>query len=349
MSAPSIPTAELNQQLKALLQAASESFQQAASLRDLYDLKVRYLGKNGSFSNLMREMAKLSKEERPTFGQAVNEAKAKLEGNYAICETRLTNAEVLTRLTAEKLDMTLPGPVVPNGATHPIYSVTREICSILARLGYAVRTGPMIEKNRYNFEALNIPEDHPARDMQDTFYIDREHVLRTHTSPIQIHVLENEAPPLRVIGFGAVFRRDSDVSHLPNFHQIEGLLVDEKVSMADLKGTISFFVRELFGADLKTRFRPSFFPFTEPSAEVDCSCPVCRGKGCALCKDSGWIEIGGSGLVNPNVFKAAGVEYPRWKGFAFGFGVERMAIIKYGINDIRLFPENDLRFLRQFT
>ena len=349
MSVPNLSTTELNQQLHALTQDALASFQQATSPRDLYDAKVRFLGKNGTFSLLMREMARLGKEDRPAFGQAVNDAKMRLEESYANCESTLKNAEIVAKLASERLDMSLPGPVLSNGSSHPVHSVALEICAILARLGYSVRTGPMIEKNRYNFEALNIPEDHPARDMQDTFYIDQGNVLRTHTSPIQIHVMEQEPPPLRVIGFGAVFRRDSDVSHLPNFHQIEGLLVDEKVSMADLKGTISFFVREFFGVDLKTRFRPSFFPFTEPSAEVDCSCPVCRGKGCVLCKDSGWIEIGGSGLVNPNVFRAAGVDYPRWKGFAFGFGVERMAIIKYGINDIRLFPENDLRFLRQFT
>ena len=207
----------------------------------------------------------------------------------------------------------------------------------------------MIERDRYNFEGLNIPKDHPARDMQDTFYVDDTHVLRTHTSPIQVHVMENERPPLRVVGVGPVFRADSDISHSPNFHQIEGLCIDHKVSMADLKGTISFFVREYFGRDLKTRFRPSFFPFTEPSAEVDCQCPICNGKGCRMCKDSGWIEIGGSGLVHPNVLKFAGVPYPEWQGFAFGFGIERMAIIKYGIDDIRLFSENDVRFLRQFS
>ena len=224
----------------------------------------------------------------------------------------------------------------------------------MARLGYSLRTGPLIEKDYYNFEALNIPPNHPARDMQDTFFVDETHVLRTHTSPIQIHSLENEKPPLRIIGTGPVFRCDSDISHLPNFHQIEGMCVDEKVSMSDLKGTISFFVNEFFGAGLKTRFRPSFFPFTEPSAEVDCSCPICKGTGslsgkaCSLCKQSGWIEIGGCGLINPKVFEHAKVEYPKWQGFAFGFGVERMAIIKYGVDDIRHFPANDVRFLKQF-
>jgi phenylalanyl-tRNA synthetase alpha chain len=249
---------------------------------------------------------------------------------------------------SEELDLTLPGLSKPRGSEHPVSRVIFEISSIMSRLGYSLRQGPLIEKDYYNFEALNIPANHPARDMQDTFFVDPTHVLRTHTSPIQIHSLENEKPPLRIIGVGPVFRCDSDISHLPHFHQIEGMCVDHKVSMADLKGTISFFVKEFFGASLKTRFRPSFFPFTEPSAEVDCTCPICLGKGCSLCKHSGWIEIGGCGLINPKVFEHAGVHYPEWQGFAFGFGIERMAIIKYGIEDIRLFPENDVRFLRQF-
>lgn len=248
----------------------------------------------------------------------------------------------------EKMDLTIPWTGRTTGHQHPVNIVTQEIFQVMARLGYSLRTGPLIEKDYYNFEALNIPKNHPARDMQDTFFVDETHVLRTHTSPIQIHSLENEKPPLRVIGTGPVFRCDSDISHLPNFHQIEGMCVDEKVSMSDLKGTIAFFVKEFFGSDLKTRFRPSYFPFTEPSAEIDCSCPICKSKGCSLCKGSGWIEIGGCGLINPKVFQFAKIEYPKWQGFAFGFGVERMAIIKYGIDDIRHFPKNDVRFLEQF-
>jgi phenylalanyl-tRNA synthetase alpha chain len=268
---------------------------------------------------------------------------------YALREAQLQNAEIDLKLQSEALDLTLPhGERLP-GTVHPINKVIDEISLILFRLGYSLRTGPLIEKDYYNFEALNIPKDHPARDMQDTFFVDETHVLRTHTSPIQIHSLESEKPPLRVVGVGAVFRCDSDISHLPHFHQIEGMCVDKNVSMADLKGTISFFVKEFFGDGLKTRFRPSFFPFTEPSAEVDCTCPICKGKGCSLCKNSGWIEIGGCGLINPKVFKMSNVNYPEWNGFAFGFGIERMAIIKYGIDDIRLFPENDIRFLRQFS
>lgn len=335
--------------LETIKQAALTAFKAAGSSKELYDLKVQYLGKSGSLTEIMKEMAQMPKEEKPLFGKLVNEVKQQLEVVYSEVEQNLKKQEISAKMSAEEVDMTLPGFTHAKGTQHPVHLVTEEIFTIMARLGYSIRTGPQIEKDYYNFEALNIPADHPARDMQDTFFIDKTHVLRTHTSPIQIHSLENEKLPLRVIGTGPVFRCDSDISHLPNFHQIEALCVDEKVSMADLKGTISFFVREFFGPGLKTRFRPSFFPFTEPSAEIDCSCPICKGKGCSLCKHSGWIEIGGCGLVNPKVFQAAKIEYPKWQGFAFGFGMERMAIIKYGIEDIRLFPENDVRFLRQFV
>lgn len=335
--------------LESIKESALKAFKAAQSSKELYDLKVQFLGKNGSLTEVMKEMASLPKEEKPLFGKMVNEVKQALELAYTEAEAGLKKNEIAAKMAAEEIDMTLPAFTRSKGSQHPVHIVTDEILSIMGRLGYSVRTGPLIEKDYYNFEALNIPADHPARDMQDTFFIDKSHVLRTHTSPIQIRSLENETLPLRVCGTGPVFRCDSDISHLPNFHQIEALCVDEKVSMADLKGTISFFVREFFGPGLKTRFRPSFFPFTEPSAEVDCSCPICKGKGCSLCKQSGWIEIGGCGLVNPKVFQMAKVEYPKWQGFAFGFGVERMAIIKYGIEDIRLFPENDVRFLRQFV
>jgi phenylalanyl-tRNA synthetase alpha chain len=339
----------LKEKIEEIQRQALAAFQGAQTAKELYEMKVQFLGKQGSFSGLMKEMGKLSVEEKPLFGKLVNEVKQSLEAVYESREQELKGQELGQRLQAESLDLTLPAAGTPPGARHPISIVIEEISTILARLGYAVRTGPLIERDRYNFEGLNIPKDHPARDMQDTFYVDQSHVLRTHTSPIQVHVMENEKPPLRVIGVGPVFRADSDISHSPNFHQIEGLCIDRKVSMADLKGTITFFVREYFGKDLKTRFRPSFFPFTEPSAEVDCQCPICSGKGCRMCKESGWIEIGGSGLVHPNVLKFAGVSYPEWQGFAFGFGIERMAIIKYGIDDIRLFSENDVRFLRQFA
>ena len=327
---------------------ALQAFQTAVSTQELYNFKVKYLGKTGALTEVMKIMATLPKEDKPSFGQIVNQVKSALEEKYLEVEAILKNKEIDSQMLNQKLDLSYPVARREQGKEHPIYKVTNEIFSIMARIGYSLRTGSLIEKDYYNFEALNIPPNHPARDMQDTFFVDETHVLRTHTSPIQIHSLENETPPLRIIGTGPVFRCDSDVSHLPNFHQIEGMCVDEKISMSDLKGTISFFVREYFGVGLKTRFRPSFFPFTEPSAEVDCSCPICKGKGCSMCKHTGWIEIGGCGLINPKVFEYAKVEYPKWQGFAFGFGVERMAIIKYGVDDIRHFPANDIRFLKQF-
>jgi phenylalanyl-tRNA synthetase alpha chain len=339
----------LQEKLKNLKSEAESSLQNAHSSQGLYDVKVKYLGKSGLITEIMKEMGKLSKEERPVFGKLVNEVKVELETLFESRQASLRGQETQDKMKKEFMDLSWSPELLKQGSEHPVHKVTAEIAEILSRLGYSIRTGPIIEKDYYNFEALNIPADHPARDMQDTFFVDHQHVLRTHTSPIQIHSLETEKPPLRIIGVGPVYRCDSDISHLPNFHQIEGMCVDRQISMADLKGTISFFVREFFGEGLKTRFRPSFFPFTEPSAEVDCSCPICKGKGCSLCKHSGWIEIGGSGLINPRVLQMSGVPYPEWQGFAFGFGIERMAIIKYGIDDIRLFPENDVRFLRQFS
>ncbi len=341
-------TPNAQSKLSGLKQSALEKMQSASSSKLLYEVKVEFLGKNGLFTEIMKEMATLPKEEKPQFGKLVNEVKNELELAYSEAESKLKKNELEIKMANEELDLTLPGFKREMGSEHPVRKVTHEIFSIMARMGYSLRQGPLIEKDFYNFEALNIPANHPARDMQDTFFLDKTHVLRTHTSPIQIHSLEGEKPPLRIVGTGAVFRCDSDISHLPHFHQIEGMCVDEKVSMADLKGTIAFFVKEFFGANTKTRFRPSFFPFTEPSAEVDCTCPICKGKGCSMCKSTGWIEIGGCGLMNPKVFASVGIEYPRWQGFAFGFGIERMAIIKYGIEDIRLFPENNLKFLQQF-
>lgn len=337
-----------DEKIKSLINAALNAILKTENTTELYDLKVQYLGKKGQISLLMKDMGKLSPEDRPAFGQKVNQAKLEFEAAYAQKEELLQQQEMKSKIASEKIDLTLPGPKIIPGARHPISRVMEEIVDILARLGYSVRTGPLIEKDWYNFEALNIPQDHPARDEQDTFYVDESHVLRTHTSPVQIHTMLNEKPPIRIIAPGSVFRCDSDISHSPNFHQIEALLIDKKVSMADLKGTISFFVKEFFGSDIKTRFRPSFFPFTEPSAEVDCSCPICKGKGCRMCKHSGWIEIGGSGLVNPKVLQFGDINPDEWQGFAFGFGLERMAIIKYGIQDIRLFSENNIQFLKQF-
>lgn len=344
----SFSASALEERIQKIQSQSIGDFQAATSTTGLYDLKVKYLGKSGDMTLVMRDLQGLSKEDRPRFGKIVNEAKARMEAIYAESEARLKTQELNQKLLSEKLDLTLPGPQRSRGAKHPITRVLHEMVAIFGRLGYSVRTGPLIEQDLYNFERLNIPKDHPARDMQDTFYIDAHHVLRTQTSPIQIHTMETEAPPFRILGPGAVFRCDSDISHSPMFHQVEGMLVEKKVSMSDLKGTLTFFSREFFGKNAKTRFRPSFFPFTEPSAEVDCTCPHCQGKGCRMCSNSGWIEIGGCGLVHPNVLRSSGIDPDQWQGFAFGFGVERMAIVKYGIEDIRLFFENDVRFLGQF-
>ncbi|MDX9732463.1 MAG: phenylalanine--tRNA ligase subunit alpha [Bdellovibrionales bacterium] len=339
----------MKQRIDSIRNEAEEAFNKADTSRDLYELKTKILGKTGSFQVIMKEMGSLSPAEKPLAGKLVNEAKQALEGLYQERDTFLKTRELDAKLKSEYLDLTLPGVPVAVGAQHPVSHVMEEISMILSRMGYSIRTGPLIETDRNNFEGLNVPKDHPARDMQDTFYIDDTHVLRTHTSPIQVRTYENERPPLRIAAPGGVFRCDSDVSHSPNFHQIEGICVDKKVSMADLKGTITYFVGEFFGKGLKTRFRPSFFPFTEPSAEVDCQCAVCKGKGCRMCGNSGWVEIGGSGLIHPNVLSFAGIDPKEWQGFAFGFGLERMAIIKYGISDIRLFSDNNVRFLEQFS
>lgn len=338
----------MQEKLAAIVDLALKEIAQAIDSRSLYEVKVRFMGKQGELSAVMKDMGQLPASERPAFGKVVNENKNRLELAYQERETALKAKELEQKVLSEKLDLTLPGATSPAGTLHPITAIIREIVGILARIGYSVRLGPQIEQDWYNFEALNIPPDHPARDLQDTFYIDDQHVLRTHTSPVQIHAMLKEKPPMRILAPGSVFRCDSDISHSPNFYQIEGMLIDRQVSMADLKGTISYFASELFGSTVNIRFRPSFFPFTEPSAEFDCSCPICKGKGCRMCKQSGWIEIGGCGLINPKVLEAAKIDPEEWQGFAFGFGIERMAIIRYGIDDIRLFAENNVRFLRQF-
>ncbi len=342
------PHHNLSQALEQLKNQALESFQNSTQRQELYDQKVRFLGKQGLLTDFMKKLSGVPKEERPKWGQLLNQIKVQLESRHAEVETKLQKKELDQKIQSEKIDVTLPSAGEPLGTSHPVTLVTREFFQIMSRLGYSLNMGPCIESDHYNFQALNIPQHHPARDMQDTFFVDDNLVLRTHTSPVWSRYLESNKPPFRILGTGPVFRCDSDISHLPHFHQFEAALVDRKVSMSDLKGTISFVVREFFGQGLQTRFRPSFFPFTEPSAEVDCTCPICHGKGCSLCKQSGWIEIGGCGLIHPNVFSEAKVSSEEWQGFAFGFGIERMAIIKYGIPDIRLFPENDLRFLTQF-
>ena len=283
-------------QMHALTEKALTEFQNATDKQSLYDKKVLFSGKNGSVTALMKKMGQLTPEQKPQFGAKLNEAKQKIEQLYQERETSLGQAELSQKLASETLDLTLPGFAPDRGGDHPVHLVTNEIVDIMARLGYSARLGPMVERDYYNFEALNIPKDHPARDMQDTFFVDDNLVLRTHTSPIQIHSLEKDQLPLRIVGTGSVFRVDSDISHLPHFHQIEGMCVDRNVSMADLKGTIAFFVREFFGPGLKTRFRPSYFPFTEPSAEVD------------VLGERGWLEVGGCGVVHPNVLRNVGID-----------------------------------------
>jgi phenylalanyl-tRNA synthetase alpha chain len=279
-------------------------------------------------------------------GKLANQIKEELEQRFAGKKAELASGE--TGVSAAGQDLSLPGRVAPFGRLHPVTQIMDEVCSIFVGLGFAVAEGPDVELDYYNFEALNIPKHHPARDMHDTFYINDSILLRTHTSPMQIRAMENEKPPLRIIAPGKVYRCDSDITHTPMFHQVEGFLVDQKVSFADLKGVLSVFCQKMFDKDIGLRFRPSFFPFTEPSAEVDIGCVICRGKGCRVCKQTGWLEILGAGMIDPEVFKMVGYDPEEYSGFAFGLGIERIAMLKYGIDDIRLFYENDLRFLHQF-
>ena len=315
-----------------------------ADPKQLEQIRIDFLGKKGLLQGLMKELRKASPEEKPKLGKDINLLKKHVEQEI--------NNKTLGSKSAGKpevtFDTTLPGRKELIGTLHPITQIMEEITSIFFGLGFQVEEGPEIETDYYNFEALNIPKDHPARDMQDTFYIEDETVLRTHTSPVQIHTMENREPPLRIIAPGKVYRCDSDVSHTPMFHQIEGLMVDKGMSFSHLKGIMNIFLQEVFGKDTKIRFRPSFFPFTCPSAEVDIQCVICNGKGCRVCSQTGWLEILGAGMVDPAVFKSVGYDSEKWTGFAFGLGIERIAMLKFGINDIRLFFENDLRFLKQF-
>ena len=334
----------------AIAQEAREAVAAARSSADLEQARVRFLGRQGVLTQLLRSLGTLAPEERRLVGAAANEAKRMLE---ALLEERLAEAlesERRAQRTRARLDLTLPGRRPPRGVLHPLARVHDEIVAIFAGLGFSVVDGPEVETDYYNFEALNIPRDHPARDMQDTLYLTESTLLRTHTSPVQIRTMLAQKPPVRIIVPGRVFRRDvADASHSPMFHQVEGLAVDRNVTMADLKGTLGLFAREMFGPESRIRFRPSFFPFTEPSAEVDVLCFVCHGQGCRLCKQGGWLEILGSGMVHPQVLKNVGYDPEEVTGWAFGMGIERIAMLKYGIDDLRLFFDNDLRFLRQFA
>ena len=314
--------------------------------KQLEQIRINFLGKKGQLQELMKQLRNASPGEKPKLGKDINLLKQYIEDKINSKATRLSPKS--SKESQEIFDTTLPGRKELNGTLHPITQVMEEISSIFFGLGFQIEEGPEIETDYYNFEALNIPEDHPARDMQDTFYIEDKTVLRTHTSPVQVHVMENKEPPLRIIAPGKVYRCDSDVSHTPMFHQIEGLMVDDGISFSHLKGIMNIFLQEVFGKDTKIRFRPSFFPFTCPSAEVDIQCVICDGKGCRVCSQTGWLEILGAGMVDPAVFQSVNYDPEKWTGFAFGLGIERIAMLKFGINDIRLFFENDLRFLQQF-
>ena len=334
----------------AIARAAREAVVAARTAAELEQIRVKYLGRQGALTQLLRSVATLPAAERPQVGAAANEAKREIE---ALLDERLGAAQDIERASARaaaRPDLTLPGRRPPLGAVHPLTRVEEEIVAIFAGLGFSVAEGPEIESDYLNFEALNIPPEHPARDMQDTFYLSESTLLRTHTSPVQIRTMQAQRPPVRVIVPGTVYRRDvADMTHSPMFHQVEGLAVDRDISMGDLKGTLELFAREMFGARSKIRFRPSFFPFTEPSAEVDVVCFVCGGDGCRVCKQGGWLEILGSGMVHPNVLRNVGYDPEEVTGWAFGMGIERIAMLRYGIEDLRVFFDNDVRFLRQFA
>lgn len=325
-----------------------EELAAACSLQDINNLRIKYLGKKGILSLKLKSLSQLSPEERPAFGQQINECKRFMEEEIEKREAFLRTEERKRKIAQEYIDITLPGKYVSPGRLHPITQVMGDIIEIFTGMGFDVEVGPEVELDYYNFEALNIPKDHPARDMQDTFYISEEVILRTHTSPVQVRVMERKKPPLKFIAPGKVYRCDADISHTPMFHQVEGLMVDTDIAFSDLKGILEVFIQKLFSPDTPVRFRPSYFPFTEPSVEIDIGCILCSGTGCRVCKGTGWLEVLGAGMVNPRVFEMAGYDPELYTGFAFGMGVERLTMLKYSIEDIRMFFENDIRFLRQF-
>ncbi len=335
-----------------LKSGAEEELAQVQDEKQLQELKIKYLGKKGAITPILKNLSTLPVEERPAVGQLVNELKEFLESTINRKSEWLRTKKLAEEEEQSWHDITLPGRVPAIGFKHPISQVMEEVTRIFVCMGFNIAEGPEVELDYYNFEALNIPKNHPARDMQDTFYVSHatdDIVLRTHTSPVQIRTMEKQPPPVKIIAPGKVYRRDADITHNPMFHQVEGLLVDEGVSFANLKGTLETFVHRFFSINTATRFRPSFFPFTEPSAEVDIQCVMCHGSGCRLCSSTGWLEILGSGMVDPAVYGFVDYDPEKWTGFAFGLGIERVAMLKYGIDDIRLFYENDLRFLHQFS
>lgn len=327
----------------------SAEIAQADTSEALYNVKVKYLGKKGLISLMNKELASLSAEERPVVGAEIKKVRDHFESLHQSKEEELKSNELNTKLMKEKLDVTMPAMQYTKGSVHPVSMVCDEIVDIFTAMGYSVETGPEAELDYYNFEALNMPANHPARAMHDTFYLAENVVMRTHTSPVQVRTMESRKPPIKIIAPGRVYRSDYDLTHTPMFHQIEGLLIDENISFAHLKGTLSFLIKSLFGQDVPVRFRPSFFPFTEPSVEVDMGCTLCNNTGCRVCKNTGWLEILGSGMVAPEVLKMSNIDTDKYSGFAFGMGLERIAMIKYGIDDLRLFFDNHMKFLTQFN
>ena len=333
-----------------ILEHAKADIAKAESLKELDELRVSFLGKKGELTALLKGLGSLSKEERPKMGEAINQAKESVQSLLTERKIQLETVELEKRILEEKIDVSLPGRNVEKGGLHPITLTLNRIQLLFAKSGFEVETGPEIEDDFHNFSALNIPKHHPARAMHDTFYFDEHTVLRTHTSPVQIRTMERQKPPLRIIAPGRVYRCDSDVTHTPMFHQVEGLVVDDDANFAQLKGLLIDFLRAYFEKDdLKVRFRPSYFPFTEPSAEADIECVICNGDGCRVCKKTGWLEVLGCGVVHPNVLSSVDVDPEKFNGFAFGMGVERLAMLRYGVDDLRLFFENDIRFLKQFN
>lgn len=332
-----------------LLDTALQAIDATRDERELEQLRVDYLGKKGKLTDLLKGLGKLPAEERPAAGESINIAKRRIQEALDARRELLVEQALAAQLAKETIDVSLPGRRQSAGGLHPVSRTIDRIQRLFESVGYSVAEGPEIEDDYHNFEALNIPGHHPARAMHDTFYINPSTVLRTHTSPVQVRVMEQGKPPFRMICPGRVYRCDSDLTHTPMFHQVEGLLIAEDVSFADLKGTLEEFLRAFFEADLAVRFRPSYFPFTEPSAEVDMSCVMCAGKGCRVCKQTGWLEVLGCGMVHPAVLEASGIDSEQYRGYAFGMGVERLAMLRYGVNDLRLFFENDLRFLKQFN
>ncbi|MEQ9725980.1 phenylalanine--tRNA ligase subunit alpha [Pseudomonas sp. WHRI 8822A] len=334
--------------LDVLVSQALEAVSHTDDVNALEQLRVHYLGKKGELTQVMKTLGNLSAEERPKAGALINSAKERVQDALNSRKEILESAALSAKLAAERIDVTLPGRGQASGGLHPVTRTLERVEQFFTRIGYGISEGPEVENDYHNFEALNIPGHHPARAMHDTFYFNANMLLRTHTSPVQVRTMESQQPPIRIVCPGRVYRCDSDITHSPMFHQVEGLLVDEGVSFADLKGTIEEFLRVFFEKPLGVRFRPSFFPFTEPSAEVDMQCVMCSGKGCRVCKQTGWLEVMGCGMVHPNVLRMSGIDPEKYSGFAFGMGVERLAMLRYGVNDLRLFFDNDLRFLAQF-